>query len=133
MDTDTTQIDPFAEPSRELIAELSGGNHLKPKQKPEFFLLKLPYDLRRAKALGAPFMVMMELIHIHFRKKINPVPLGNKNLEAAGVNRYRKMRALITLRDAGYVTFTCDRKSLPMVTLLWLPLNEHSWWENSIV
>jgi hypothetical protein len=133
MATDTVQVDPFAEPSRELVAELSRAPNQKPKQTLEFFALKLPYDLQRARALGAPFVVMMELTHVYFRKKINPVPLGNQNLAAAGVNRYSKMRALADLRDAGYVSFKCDGKSRPMVTLLWLPLREHSWWENATV
>lgn len=128
---DSEPFDPFAEPSAELIAEMAPPARPTKQTSPEFTVVKMLYDLESVKLFGVPFMVLMELHHVHFRKRINPVPLGNKNLRAAGVGRHSKMRALVALRDAGFVTFVCVGKSCPLVSLLWLPAREHSKWENA--
>jgi hypothetical protein len=101
-------------------------------QEPEYG--KSPYDLAAAKKLhNNQLAVLMELLHIHFKKQINPVPLLNKNLKRIGIDRSTKFHVLKALQDAGLITFIVEGQQTVMVTLLWLPLQPTSEWENASI
>ena len=74
-------------------------------------LLKLPYDLTPiAKLRNAQLAVLMELYHVHYKRKINPVPLSNKNLSTVGISRKRKMKALNDLQNAGLIILSATAR-----------------------
>jgi hypothetical protein len=81
----------------------------------------------------AQVLVLIELCHVHFRKRINPVPLTNKNLARMGVNRHAKMRALKALKDKGIVRFECNGKRGVEVLLVWQLPKQNSGWEHASV
>jgi hypothetical protein len=73
---------------------------------------------------GAAWVVLLELDRLILKSRgRNPVPLTNKNLQAIGVPRNTKARALRQLQDAGVITFEQQGREAPLVTHLWYPVS----------
>src|SRR5262249_46047299 len=102
-------------------AVLAPGSQLRRKKKAEYFVM-LPYERILRAAGGARLgvlAVLMELAYREFKRHKNPVQLPSAELEAVGIDRKAKQRALRQLEKAGLVEVTrCPRKS-PSVKLLW--------------
>jgi DNA-binding transcriptional ArsR family regulator len=72
---------------------------------------------------GAAWIILLELDRLIFKSfGRNPVRLANHNLEAVGVSRNAKSKALRQLRDAGVITVNQQGREAAMVTHLWHPL-----------
>jgi hypothetical protein len=63
-------------------------------------------------------MVWLEIIYLAWRTKSTTVVLPNKELEAMGVNRWTKKRALCRLVEAKLIRAVQIGKKAPRVTLL---------------
>jgi hypothetical protein len=108
----------------EQITELASLQKKPSKQvaapSPEF--VKFPYEqLLRAggRLRNVQLAVLVELAHLRFKTRENPVPLGNKALQAVGIGRWAKHDALIGLEDAGLISVEYQWGKSPLVTLLW--------------
>jgi hypothetical protein len=72
---------------------------------------------------GAAWIILLELDRLIFKSfGRNPVRLANHNLEAIGVSRNAKLKALRELQDAGVITVNQQGREAAMVTHLWHPL-----------
>jgi hypothetical protein len=102
----------------------------KPKPKPQLMraarpaktrFVQLPYDLAAASRLkNAPLAVLLEVAYLTFKAHQKPVPLGNRALQAVGMSRWAKTRALRQLEIAGFVNVVWQsRGSSPLVSLRW--------------
>jgi hypothetical protein len=85
--------------------------------------IQLPYErtLAAAGQLGhAPMAVLVEVAYLAFKAHSKPVPLANKVLRSAGIDRWAKTRALRQLEKAGAVTviWRSNGRS-PLVSLRW--------------
>jgi hypothetical protein len=70
-------------------------------------------------ALGcSAAMVWLEIIYLAWKTKSTTVVLPNKELEALGVSRWAKVRALSRLVDAKLVRVVQVGKKAPRITLL---------------
>jgi hypothetical protein len=108
----------------EQIAELASlqkkpSKH--PRTAPTEFV-KFPYEqlLRAGGRLGnTQLAILIELAHLRFKTHENPVPLGNKVLEAVGIKHWAKHDALVGLENAGLISVKLRSGKSPLVTLLW--------------
>ena len=94
---------------------------IQPRPKNETFV-KLPYEsaLAIAGRRDASMAVLVELAHLRFRKRDNPVSIGNAALRAVGVSPDAKVRALRLLEADGLVAVDWrGGKKTPHVRLLW--------------
>ena len=81
----------------------------------------LPYEqtLTVAGQIGdATLAVLVELAHRRFKTHRNPVSLPTEGLEAVGISRWAKKRALDRLEKAGSVEVTWRRGRSPLVKIL---------------
>jgi hypothetical protein len=70
-------------------------------------------------ALGCPAaMVWLEIIYLAWKTKSTTVVLPNKELEALGVSRWVKVRALSKLEQAKPIRVVQVGKKAPRITLL---------------
>jgi hypothetical protein len=85
--------------------------------------VQLPY--RRALAVAgrlgvAPMAVLIEIGYLAFKAHGKPVPLANKTLATAGIDRWAKTRALRELEKAELVTVIWRGNGRsPLVSLRW--------------
>jgi hypothetical protein len=71
------------------------------------------------RALGCPAaMVWLEIIYLAWKTKSTTVVLPNKELEAMGVSRWAKVRALSKLEQAKLILVVQVGKKAPRITLL---------------
>jgi hypothetical protein len=83
--------------------------------------VQLPYAPAAAGRLRNPQLaVLIEIGYLAFKAHGKPAPLANRALQAAGVTRWAKLRALHQLEAAGFVTvvWRVGGKS-PLVSLRW--------------
>ena len=73
---------------------------------------------------AAAWVVLIELDRQIFKNHKNPIHLPNKNLEAVGMSRSTKKRALRQLQDAGVVIVEQQGHEATLVTHLWHPLSQ---------
>jgi|SRR5208337_274867 len=111
--------------TREQVAELAPLQKKVSQTQPRLARAKfvqLPYELtiRAAGELrNAQLAVLVELTHLRFKMHQNPVPLSNNALQAVGIRRDVKLRALQQLQKAGLVRVSWRRQKCPLVTILW--------------
>jgi hypothetical protein len=71
---------------------------------------------------GAAWVILLELDRLIFKSfGRNPIRLANHNLDAVGVSRNAKSKALRQLQDAGVITVDQQGREAAMVTHLWHP------------
>jgi hypothetical protein len=86
----------------------------------EFVMLPYEQTLRAAgQAKNALLAVLVELAHQRFTTHENPVPLANKALEAVGIDRRAKYKALVGLEAVGLISVTWQFGKSPLAMLLW--------------
>jgi hypothetical protein len=106
------------------------GKDHKARMSREF--IQFPYGLvMEMKLTQIELRVLLELCHVNFRKRINPVPLSNHNLSKIGIHRHRKMAALKTLEAKGLVMVWTRNNRCPQVRLMWSADPTRSGWESS--
>jgi hypothetical protein len=72
---------------------------------------------------GAAWVILLELDRLIFKSfGRNPVRLANHNLEAVGISRNAKSKALRQLQDAGVIKVDQQGREAAVVTHLWHPL-----------
>ena len=72
---------------------------------------------------GAAWVILLELDRLIFKSfGRNPVRLANHVLEAVGMSRNAKWKALRQLQDAGVITVAQRGRDAAVVTHLWHPL-----------
>ena len=72
---------------------------------------------------GAAWIILLELDRLIFKSfGRNPVHLTNQALEAVGMRRNSKWKALRQLEAAGVITVAREGREAPLVTHLWHPL-----------
>jgi hypothetical protein len=91
--------------------------------------VQFPYGLVANRKLSrAELLVIIELCHVSFRRRTNPVQLSNRNLTEMGVCREQKRCALKSLEKAGIVRVENTGHRSVMVQLLWkLPQRPNGW------
>ena len=73
---------------------------------------------------GAAWVVLIELDRLIFKAGgRNPIRLTNQNLQAIGMSRSTKAKALRQLQDAGVITVQLQGREAVLVTHLWHPVS----------
>jgi hypothetical protein len=73
---------------------------------------------------GAAWVVLIELDRLIFKAGgRNPIRLTNQNLQAIGMPRSTKAKALRQLQDAGVITVQLQGREAVLVTHLWHPVS----------
>jgi hypothetical protein len=105
----------------------TGGAPVRRKRAPaKTTFAKIPHDAGVAlfgRIDGAAWAILIELDRLIFKAYgRNPVRLANSSLEAAGMPRNSKWKALRQLEDAGVIAVARNGREAPLVTHLWHPL-----------
>jgi hypothetical protein len=73
---------------------------------------------------GAAWVVLIELDRLIFKAGgRNPIRLTNQNLQAIGMSRSTKVKALRQLQNAGVITIKLQGREAVIVTHLWYPVS----------
>jgi hypothetical protein len=73
---------------------------------------------------GAAWAVLIELDRLILKARgQNPIRLSNHNLQAMGMSRSTKMKALRQLESAGVITVDLQGRGAVKVTHLWHPIS----------
>jgi hypothetical protein len=83
------------------------------------FPLEWDCQLARDKADGVTYRVALYLLHETWRSGHNRVKLANGTLEARGVNRWGKYRALERLGRLGLISTERRGRRSPIITVKW--------------
>lgn len=89
--------------------------HVTPKRAKCFVMVPWRWHEKLVGATGQTYRLAQLLLYLHWKDRGAPIRLANKTLEADGISRQSKWRALRELEQRGLIVVECRSKKSPLV------------------